>query len=52
MSRMSELMIDIADELEKGELSFAQIAEKFEVPVEWVIEAACLDIEENEGIQK
>jgi Mn-dependent DtxR family transcriptional regulator len=40
MSRMSEIIIEIQEEIEKGELSFHQIAEKFEVPVGWVDEAA------------
>lgn len=39
MSAMSDLLIDIQDELEKGELSFDQIATKYEVPVSWVDEA-------------
>jgi len=38
MSTMSDLMIDIQDDLEKGELSFAEIATKYEVPVAWVTE--------------
>lgn len=40
MSRMSELMIDIAEEIEIGELSFRQIAQKFNVPLSWVDEVA------------
>jgi Trp operon repressor len=38
MSTMSDLMIDIQEELEKGELSFTEIATKYEVPVAWVTE--------------
>lgn len=38
MSRMSDLAIDIQCDLEDGELSFAEIAAKYEVPVTWVIE--------------
>jgi hypothetical protein len=38
MSTMSDLMIDIQEDLEKGELSFAAIATKYEVPVSWVTE--------------
>ncbi len=40
MSRMSELMLDISDEIERGELSFAEIANKFDVPLSWVDEVA------------
>ena len=40
MSKMSNLMLDIQDEIEIGELSFRQIADKFNVPVSWVDEAA------------
>lgn len=38
MSAMSDLMIDIQDDLEIGELSFAEIATKYDVPVAWVDE--------------
>ena len=40
MSRMSDLAIDIQCDLEDGELSFAEIADKYEVPITWVIEVA------------
>ena len=40
MSRMSELVIDIQEDLEKGILSFAEIARKYEVPASWVSEVA------------
>lgn len=40
MSRMSELAIDIQEDLEKGILSFAEIARKYEVPASWVSEVA------------
>ena len=33
---MSELMIDLMEEIERGELSFEQIAAKFNVPLSWV----------------
>ena len=33
---MSDLMIDIMEEIERGELSFRQIAAKFQVPMSWV----------------
>lgn len=38
MTRMSDLMIDIQEDLENGVLSFAEIATKYEVPVSWVDE--------------
>ena len=38
MSRMSDLMLDIQEDLEEGKLSFAEIAAKYEVPVTWVVE--------------
>jgi len=40
MSRVSELMIDIAEEIERGDLSFNQIAQKYNVPLSWVDEVA------------
>ena len=40
MSRMSELVIDIQEDLEKGILSFSEIAAKHEVPASWVSEVA------------
>ena len=40
MSRMNELAIDIQEDLEKGILSFAEIAAKHEVPASWVVEVA------------
>ena len=40
MSRMNELAIDIQEDLEKGILSFAEIAAKHEVPSSWVVEVA------------
>jgi hypothetical protein len=36
MSKMSNLMIGIQDDLIAGRLSFAEIAEKHEVPLDWV----------------
>lgn len=38
MSRMSDLMIDIQEDLDEGILSFAEIATKHDVPVSWVVE--------------
>ena len=40
MSRMSELVIDIQDDIELGELSFAEIAKKHNVPLSWIDEVA------------
>ena len=40
MSGMSNLMVDLQEELELGFLTFDQIAAKYEVPVSWVQEAA------------
>lgn len=37
---MSELMIDIQNDIELGELTFHQIADKHLVPFSWVDEAA------------
>ena len=39
MSRMSDLMLDIQEDLQDCKLSYAEIAAKYEVPVTWVIEA-------------
>jgi hypothetical protein len=36
MSKMSDLQISIQDDLNAGLLSFAEIAEKHEIPFEWV----------------
>ena len=36
MSRMSELALDLQEEIRKGELSFREIATKYEVPYHWV----------------
>ena len=47
MSTMSDLMIDIQEELEIGELSFAAIATKYEVPFQWVNEIASMVQEYN-----
>ena len=36
MSKVSNLFIDLEMEIESGELSFAEIAAKYEVPLDWV----------------
>lgn len=36
MSKMSQLIFDIQEEIERGELSFREIALKYEVPFDWV----------------
>jgi hypothetical protein len=40
MSRTSDLMIDIQNDIELSELTFSQIADKYLVPFSWVDEAA------------
>lgn len=40
MSGMKNLFEDIAEEIERGDLSFAQIATKYNVPINWVDEVA------------
>lgn len=40
MSRMSELALEIETAIDDGELTFAQIAEKFNVPLDWVLDVA------------
>ena len=40
MSKVSNLFIDLEMEIECGELSFAEIAAKYEVPRSWVDEVA------------
>lgn len=40
MSKMSDLVLSIQEDLEKGVLSFAEIAQKHEVPTSWVDEVA------------
>ena len=40
MSRISDLMIDIQNDIELGELTFHQIADKHLVPFSWVDSAA------------
>lgn len=39
MSKMSELMIDIEEDIQLGSLSFAEIAVKYGVPKDWVFAA-------------
>lgn len=36
MSRMSELQLDISEDLEENLLTFEQIAAKYSIPFEWV----------------
>jgi hypothetical protein len=49
MSKISDLMIDLQEEIESGFLTFEQIAAKYEVPLNWVDEAAKLMIAEYDG---
>lgn len=43
MSRMSDLILDIQEDIEAGILSFADIAKKYEVPLSWV-DDVCLEM--------
>ena len=53
MSRLSDIAIDIQCALEDGELSFAEIAAIYEVPITWVVEVAeSLLIDELHNLQK
>ena len=52
MSRMSELAIDIQEDLEKGILSFAEIARKYEVPASFVEDTEKMVIEFNQSIME
>ena len=36
MSRMSDLVMDLQDAIREGHLSFREIAQRFEVPYDWV----------------
>jgi hypothetical protein len=40
MSKMGELVLDIQMALEEGNLSFREIAYRFEVPYDWVVTIA------------
>lgn len=40
MSMMSSLIFDLQEEVQAQELTFSQIAEKFNVPLDWVEEVA------------
>lgn len=37
---MSELILDLQEAIAEGYLSFGEIAQRFEVPLSWVVEAA------------
>lgn len=37
---MSDLVMDIQEDIEEGILTYAEIAFKYEIPVSWVIEVA------------
>ena len=47
MTKMNSLLIDIQEDLEDGVLSFAEIATKHEVPLQWVDEIAYMVQEYN-----
>ena len=38
MSKMSDLALDIQEAIEAGELTFAEIAAKYNVPLDWVVQ--------------
>ena len=40
MSKMSELVMDIQEDILACKLSFAEIAAKYEIPASWVFEVA------------
>ena len=40
MSAMSQLVYDVQQEVEKGDLSFQDIAYKYNIPVAWVQDIA------------
>ena len=51
---MSDLMIDLQDEIRLGSLSFVEIARKYQVPASWVNEAwdqLCQQEAEAEQVQ-
>ena len=39
MSKMGDLQLDIFDEIVRGQLSFQEIATKYDVPLHWVDES-------------
>lgn len=47
MSQMSNLALSIEEDILAGELTFAEIATKHEVPVSWVAEVYCEMIEQE-----
>jgi len=47
MSRISDLEMDLQDEILQGELSYHQIAQKYDVPLSWVYEAAGMIIDDQ-----
>lgn len=44
---ISDVMIDIQDYLDQGELSFEQIADRLDVPIDWV-ESVAADYEDQQ----
>ena len=47
MGKLSDLMISLQEEITEGFMSFEDIAAKYDVPLEWVIEAG-RQLEESE----
>lgn len=49
MSKVSDLVMDIQDAIREGYLSFREIAQRFEVPYDWVTTVAEEMAEEEFG---
>ena len=50
MSKMSDLHLSLVQEILRGELSFREIATKYEVPFSWVDEVAQEIAQEDEAV--
>jgi hypothetical protein len=50
MSKMSDLHFSLVEEIALGQLTFREIAEKYEVPFSWVDEVAKEMAEEDAAI--
>lgn len=50
MSKMRDLLIDIQVDVEAGKLTFAQIADKYNVPYKWVVDVYMMVTEAEHGI--
>ena len=47
MSKMSNLVLSLQEDILAGKLSFAEIATKHEVPVSWIAEVHCEMVEQE-----